>query len=123
MKCGQGKPFKSYQMGGLVTKGPAKSKSTSLYLQPEDTSKPGWTPTDATGADRSTYSTKPMPGRNVYVGGSTPAARGGRGDPDAGVYTAKMGKPPMDVDMMTSLKPAQRKAAEARMKAMEKSKK
>ena len=27
MKCGQGKPFKSYQMGGLVTKGPAKSAS------------------------------------------------------------------------------------------------
>jgi hypothetical protein len=24
MKCGQGKPFKSYQMGGLVTKGPEK---------------------------------------------------------------------------------------------------
>jgi len=24
MKCGQGKPFKSYQTGGLVTKGPEK---------------------------------------------------------------------------------------------------
>jgi len=37
--------------------------------------------------------------------------------PDSGVYTAEMGKPPQDVDMMTSLTPAQRKAAEARMKS------
>ncbi len=29
MKCGQGKPFKSYQMGGLVTKGPAKAASAA----------------------------------------------------------------------------------------------
>lgn len=77
MKCGQGKPFKSYQMGGLVTKGPAKAAS---------------------------------------------AARAASA-PERGIYTKEMGEPPMDVDMMTSLKPAQRKAAEARMKAMEKSKK
>ena len=32
------------------------------------------------------------------------------------VYSAEMGNPPMEPDMMTSLKPAQRKAAEARMK-------
>lgn len=67
MKCGQGKPYKSYQMGGLVTKGPAKAASAA--------------------------------------------------DPDAGVYTAKMGKPPMEPDTVTSLTPAQRRAAEARMKA------
>lgn len=35
---------------------------------------------------------------------------------DAGIYTAEMGEPPQDIDMMTSLTPAQRKAAEARIK-------
>lgn len=36
---------------------------------------------------------------------------------DSGVYTVEKGQPPQDMDMMTSLTPAQRKAAEARMKA------
>ena len=36
---------------------------------------------------------------------------------NSGIYTAEMGQPPQDTDMMTSLTPAQRKAAEARMKA------
>jgi hypothetical protein len=35
---------------------------------------------------------------------------------DAGVYTADKGAPPMDIDQMSALTPAQRKAAEARMK-------
>jgi hypothetical protein len=39
------------------------------------------------------------------------------------VYTAKMGQPPQNPDMMTSLTPAQRKAAEARMKASQSKKK
>lgn len=39
------------------------------------------------------------------------------------VYTAKMGPPPANPDMMTSLTPAQRKAAEARMKAAQSKKK
>jgi len=39
------------------------------------------------------------------------------------VYTAKMGQPPRNPDMMTSLTPAQRKAAEARMKAAQSKKK
>jgi hypothetical protein len=36
---------------------------------------------------------------------------------DRGIYTAEMGDPPMNPDMMTALTPAQRKAAEARMRA------
>jgi hypothetical protein len=39
------------------------------------------------------------------------------------VYTAKMGKPPKNPDMMTSLTPAQRKTAEARMKSTQGKKK
>lgn len=39
---------------------------------------------------------------------------------DVGIYTAEMGEPPQDTDMMTSLTPAQRKAAEARMKQSKK---
>ena len=42
---------------------------------------------------------------------------------DRGIYTAEMGDPPQDMDMMTSLTPAQRKAAEARMKAAQSKKK
>ncbi len=42
---------------------------------------------------------------------------------DKGIYTAEMGDPPQDMDMMTSLTPAQRKAAEARMKAAQSKKK
>lgn len=63
MKCGQGKPYKSYQMGGLVTKGPARAASAA--------------------------------------------------DPDEGVYTAKMGKPPYDPDNESAPveKPGQRKLA------------
>jgi hypothetical protein len=40
-----------------------------------------------------------------------------------GTYTAEMGQPPQNPDMMTSLTPAQRKAAEARMKAEQSKKK
>jgi len=36
MKCGQGKPFKSYQTGGLVTKGPAKAASAPKVPQDVD---------------------------------------------------------------------------------------
>lgn len=55
------------------------------------------------------------------------AGRGKQGGPTAkelddyerkqnrGIYTAEMGEPPDEPDMMTSLTPAQRKAAEARM--------
>ena len=39
---------------------------------------------------------------------------------EQGIYTAEMGEPPMEPDMMTSLTPAQRKAAEERMKAKKK---
>lgn len=39
---------------------------------------------------------------------------------DIGIYTAEMGAPPQDTDMMTSLTPAQRKAAEARIKQSKK---
>lgn len=42
---------------------------------------------------------------------------------DRRIYTAEMGDPPQDMDMMTSLTPAQRKAAEARMKAAQSKKK
>ena len=42
---------------------------------------------------------------------------------DRGIYTAEMGNPPQDMDMMTSLTPAQRKAAETRMKAAQSKKK
>ena len=71
MKCGQGKPFKSYQMGGLVTKGPARAASAA----------------------------------------SAASA------PEPGIYTKERGEPPMEPDTITSLTPAQRRAAEARMKA------
>ena len=71
MKCGQGKPYKSYQMGGLVTKGPAKAASA-------------------------------------------PRAASA---PEPGIYTKERGEPPMDIDMGSSLPPAQRRAMEARMKA------
>lgn len=77
MKCGQGKPFKSYQQGGLVTKGPAKAAS---------------------------------------------AARAASA-PEPGIYTKERGEPPMDIDMGSSLTPAQRRAMEARMKAEEAAKK
>jgi hypothetical protein len=77
MKCGQGKPFKSYQMGGLVTKGPAKAAS---------------------------------------------AARAASA-PDEGVYTAEKGEPPTNPDMISALPPAQRRAAEARMRAEDAAKK
>lgn len=42
---------------------------------------------------------------------------------DSGIYTAEMGAPPLNTDMMTALTPAERKAAEARMKAEPKKKK
>lgn len=74
MKCGQGKPFKSYQMGGLVTKGPAKAASAASA-------------------------------------------------PERGIYTKEMGEPPMEPDTVTSLTAAQRRAAEARMKAQDAAKK
>jgi len=41
----------------------------------------------------------------------------------SGMYTAEMGAPPQDKDMMTSLTPEQRKAAEARMKSTQGKKK
>lgn len=84
MQCGQGKPFKSYKMGGMVTK----------------------------------QSSIPSYQKGGMVKRPEPAASAA-----SGVYTKEMGEPPMDVDMMTSLKPAQRKAAEARMKAEQAKKK
>lgn len=42
---------------------------------------------------------------------------------DRNIYTAEMGDPPMNPDMMTALTPAQRKAAEARMKVKQGKKK
>jgi len=60
------------------------------------------------------------------------AGRGKQGGPTAkeltdyerkenrGVYTAEMGEPPDEPDMMTSLTPAQRKAAQARMQTKKK---
>lgn len=71
MKCGQGKPYKSYQMGGLVTKGPARAASAAREASA----------------------------------------------PEPGIYTKERGEPPMDIDMGSSLTPAQRRAMEARMKA------
>ena len=80
MQCGQGKPFKSYKLGGTVT----KQSSIPSYEK----------------------------------GGMVK-----RPEPTGGVYTKEMGEPPMEPDMMTSLKPAQRRAAEARMKAEQAKKK
>lgn len=42
---------------------------------------------------------------------------------ESNMYNAGMGQPPKNPDMMTSLTPEQRKAAEARMKAEERKKK
>lgn len=81
MQCGQGKPFKSYKMGGMVTK----------------------------------QSSIPSYQKGGMVKRPEPAA--------SGVYTKEMGAPPQDVDMVSALKPAQRKAAEARMKAEQAKKK
>ena len=91
MQCSQGKPF-------TVTSTNSKMGSVAVrsYEKGGVVTKP--TGTKPTG-------TKPT--------GTKPAT-----DPkDSGVYTVEKGQPPQDMDMMTSLTPAQRKAAEARMKA------
>ena len=100
MQCGQGKPF-------TVTSTNPKMGGTAVRSYEK--------------------------GGVVIVVGN--AGRGKQGGPTAkeltdyerkenrGVYTVEKGQPPQDMDMMTSLTPAQRKAAEARMKAAQGKKK
>ena len=57
--------------------------------------------------------------KSYEKGGMVTKPKGG----NSGIYTAEMGQPPQDVDQMSALTPAQRKAAEARMKAAQGKKK
>jgi|Laugrespbdmm15dd_1035085.scaffolds.fasta_scaffold04110_2 hypothetical protein len=117
MQCGQGKPFtvtstnskmgsaavRSYEEGGEVT----KPKMQTMPNRNPQGDKPKME-TMPNNSSQSKFEMQTMPNRNP---GSIR---------NLGIYTAEMGEPPQDTDMMTSLTPAQRKAAEARIKQSKK---